>query len=198
MRETMRKGRIKLLLALTGGVLAAGTLMAPQAVAASAAPDASSSLDRPSQNRFPGTFYLNPVHAPNMCVTAHGGVRKGALVDSYKCVGQENQRWYITTLEDLAGLPVYRVQAAGNAELCAQLPNGNGGTQVRVTECGADKGAQWMIACGVNLKRCIFRNVDASTGEALSVRGGSNANNTPVIIWPMNGAKDQEFNLQPA
>jgi hypothetical protein len=44
MRDTVRKARTRYLLAATAGVLAAGTLMAPQAMAASVAPEVSAQL----------------------------------------------------------------------------------------------------------------------------------------------------------
>jgi hypothetical protein len=62
----MRRKRIKHLVALTGGLLAAGTLMAPQALAASAVPDTSAAAASINAPATPGPW--PPAIPPPHCV----------------------------------------------------------------------------------------------------------------------------------
>jgi hypothetical protein len=131
-----------------------------------------------------------------MCVTAHGGVRNGALIDTYQCIGQSNQRWYISQAGTVGEVAKYRIQPPGSIELCVQAPSSALGTQLRLAGCGA-KSTQLIVLYGDNLTDCQISREESLGTKVASVKGGFSRNNTPVIVWKMTGAADQMFNLNP-
>lgn len=147
---------------------------------------------------FPVTYYWKPRHTSNKCITAHGGVSKGAKIDQYTCVGQGNQRFYISST-GITNPPLYYVQSSTNSGLCLDVPGGSyaKGTQLVLWTCHGRINQQfWFICSDVQNKNCQIRPAKGDQrGKCLSVRGGSSANNAPLVIWSCNGAADQRFDF---
>ncbi|MEU2854141.1 RICIN domain-containing protein [Streptomyces syringium] len=185
-----------------GASLIAFSLLSPQSANAATTSSDSTSVQASSaeQNaKFPGIRTWRPEHVSNMCITAHGGARKGAKVDQYTCVGQSNQRWFVG---DVTGRPpVYRFQISSDSGLCLDIPRGNkkNGTQLQLWTCNGSINQQFQMSCSsANETKCRIAPHGTSFRKCLSVKGGSTANNAALIIWDCNSAKDQSFRFRKA
>ncbi|MFI9723776.1 RICIN domain-containing protein [Streptomyces sp. NPDC052396] len=142
---------------------------------------------------FPGTYQWLPEHFSGPCITAHGGVRKGAKIDQYRCVGQSNQKWYIEAYD----LLVCQIHPAGNANLCVDLPNYCKGTQPILWNRNGQRNQEFLIHCSGSQRHCqMTPQAGDQHDKCLSVEGGKTANNTPLILWQCNGARDQKFTFR--
>lgn len=151
-----------------------------------------------TKSAFPGTYYWLPEHARGRCITAHGGVYKGAKADQYMCVGQNNQKWYVVNTGQVQP-PLYRIHAASNAGLCLDVPGSNyrKGAQVALWTCHGGINQQFWFICDAGQKHCQIRMAyGPARGKCLSVRGGSKKNNAPLIIWNCKNVKDQKFTFR--
>lgn len=148
-----------------------------------------------SASGFPGTFQWLPEHFSGPCITAHGGVRKGAKLDQYRCVGGGNQRWYVELGPYHEAYVIHPVQNMG---LCADIPgNYRKGAQLILWSCnGRDNQVFHVSACS-GLRHCVIRPYAGNhRKKCLSVKGGKTANNTPLILWACNRARDQKFTFR--
>ncbi|GAA0593205.1 hypothetical protein GCM10010394_23150 [Streptomyces crystallinus] len=187
------------LLALASAPSAQG---AQGATTASAQPSSAvTQTDNPSRtlaaSSLPSSTYWKPEHTSGRCITAHGGVRKGAKIDQYKCVGGANQKWSFVTVS--ATPPTYTIRPVSNAGLCVDIQGGDysKGRQPILWNCNGRINQQFWINCAGSLSKCnIHPDYGTQRGKCLSVKGGSTANNTPVILWSCNKSKDQRFTLR--
>ncbi|MFF4056390.1 RICIN domain-containing protein [Streptomyces sp. NPDC001668] len=180
---------------MAGGLAAAVPAQAnPPAAAAGAA---AAQGARPAENalRFPGTYRWLPEHFSGPCITAHGGVRKGAKVDQYRCVGAQNQKWYVEALDIYNA---FRIHPAQNMGLCVDIPgNYRNGTQLILWNCNGRTNQSFHVNCGSRQRHCtIFPYSGDHHDKCLAVKGGKTANNTPLILWRCNGARDQKFTFR--
>jgi hypothetical protein len=169
-------------------------VMARVAAASASAIVLAGLVNAPAASAFPGTYTWRPEHVGNMCVTAHGGAHKGAKVDQYTCVGQGNQRWYVRTLG--VRPQTYALEAADNRNLCLDIPGNNdsNGNQLVLWDCNGRINQTFWFICDNNQRHCDIRPAyGPGRGKSLSVRGGSRANNAPLVVWSHTGSKDQQF-----
>jgi hypothetical protein len=145
---------------------------------------------------FPGTFQWLPEHFSGPCITAHGGVHKGAKLDQYRCIGARNQKWYV----ELGPYhEAYIIHPSQNLGLCADIPgNYRKGTQLILWNCnGRDNQVLHISGCSNRRQHCVIRPyAGGQRNKCLSVKGGRQANNTPLILWSCNKARDQRFTLR--
>jgi hypothetical protein len=145
---------------------------------------------------FPGTFQWLPEHFSGPCITAHGGVRKGAKLDQYRCVGGKNQKWYV----ELGPYhEAYIIHPSQNMGLCADIPGGKyrKGTQLVLWSCNGRDNQIFHISGCSSGRHCTIRPYAGSQRKkCLSVKGGRTANNTPLILWSCNKARDQRFTFR--
>ncbi|MEU6012160.1 RICIN domain-containing protein [Streptomyces sp. NPDC047453] len=185
----------RLALAATA-LTAAGGLAA--AVPAQAAPPAAIAAQgtQAAKSGFPGIFQWLPEHFSGPCITAHGGVRKGAKLDQYRCVGQSNQKWYIEGPTSIYN--DYRIHPAKHMNLCVDIPNNyRKGTQLILWNCNGRTNQLFLFQCGGSRRHCqIWPYPGGHHDKCLSVKGGKQANNTPLILWRCNGARDQKFTFR--
>ncbi|MFF2847589.1 RICIN domain-containing protein [Streptomyces sp. NPDC058001] len=136
-----------------------------------------------------------PEHFSGPCVTAHGGVRKGAKVDQYRCVGSKNQKWYVEALDIYNA---YRIHPAQNMNLCVDIPgNYRKGTQLILWNCNGRANQGFLFNCDSGQRHCkIFPYAGGHRDKCLAVKGGKHANNTPLILWRCNGSRDQKFTFR--
>jgi Ricin-type beta-trefoil lectin domain len=95
---------------------------------------------------FPGTFQWMPEHFSGPCITAHGGVHKGAKLDQYRCIGARNQTWYV----ELGPYhEAYIIHPSQNLGLCVDIPgNYRKGTQLILWSCnGRDNQVLHISGC---------------------------------------------------
>ncbi|MFE2315605.1 RICIN domain-containing protein [Streptomyces sp. NPDC059441] len=143
--------------------------------------------------RFPGTYRWLPEHFSGPCITAHGGVRKGAKIDQYRCVGQSNQKWYVEVVD----LLVYQIHPAGDTHLCVDLPNYRKGTQPILWNCNGRRNQEFLIGGGGSMRHCQIKPQAGGQHEmCLSAKGRKTADNTPLILWRCNGARDKKFTFR--
>jgi hypothetical protein len=146
---------------------------------------------------FPGTYQWLPEHFSGPCITAHGGVRKGAKLDQYRCIGARNQRWYVELGPYHEAYIIHPSQSMG---LCVDIPSGNyrKGAQPILWPCnGRDNQLFHISGCVSRVRHCTIRPYAAGhRNRCLSVRGGRQANNTPLILWSCNNARDQRFTFR--
>ncbi|WP_255953541.1 RICIN domain-containing protein [Streptomyces odontomachi] len=168
------------------------------AVPAQADPATSVAVQRTQSEsafRFPGSYRWLPEHFSGPCITAHGGVHKGAKVDQYRCVGASNQKWHVETLD---AYHAYRIHPAQNMGLCVDMPgNYRKGTQLVLWNCNGRTNQSFSFHCGSGQRHCQIKPYSgAHHDKCLSVKGGKTANNTPLILWRCNGARDQKFTFR--
>ncbi|MET9452890.1 RICIN domain-containing protein [Streptomyces cinerochromogenes] len=176
-------------LTLAGGFAAA----VPAAAETSASAAVNGTQTAQVTLRFPGTYRWLPEHFSGPCITAHGGVRKGAKIDQYRCVGQSNQKWYVEVVD----LLVYQIHPAGDTSLCVDLPNYRKGMQPILWNCNGRANQMFLIGCSGSQRHCQIKpQLDGQHKKCLSVKGGKTANNTPVILWRCNGARDEKFTFR--
>ncbi|MET8647936.1 RICIN domain-containing protein [Streptomyces sp. NPDC004074] len=178
-------------LTVAGGLAAAVSAEAetPASVAAHGARTTEGAL------RFPGTYQWLPEHFSGPCITAHGGVRKGAKIDQYRCVGQSNQKWYVEALDFHNA---YRIHPARKMGLCVDIPgNYRKGTQLILWNCNGRTNQSFVFNCGSRQRNCqIWPYAGGQHTKCLAVKGGKTANNTPLVLWRCNGARDQKFTFR--
>jgi hypothetical protein len=145
---------------------------------------------------FPGTFQWLPEHFSGPCITAHGGVHKGAKLDQYRCVGAKNQKWYV----ELGPYhEAYIIHPSQNMGLCADIPGGKyrKGTQPVLWSCNGRDNQIFHISGCSRGRHCTIRPyAGGQRKKCLSVKGGRTANNTPLILWSCNKARDQRFTFR--
>lgn len=144
---------------------------------------------------FPGTFQWLPEHFSGPCITAHGGVHKGAKLDQYRCLGAKNQKWYV----ELGPYhEAYVIHPSQNMGLCADIPGHyRKGTQLILWSCNGRDNQVFHISGCSSQRHCSIRPyAGGQRTKCLSVRGGKQANNTPLILWTCNNARDQRFTFR--
>ncbi|MEU3862647.1 RICIN domain-containing protein [Streptomyces sp. NPDC028722] len=162
---------------------------------ASAQPDGSSA--KIASSYLPASAYWKPEHTSGRCITAHGGTRKGAKIDQYKCVGGANQKWSFVNVS--ATPPTYTIRPVSNAGLCVDIQGSDyrKGRQPILWNCNGRTNQKFWINCAGRLSKCnVHPFYGGARDKCLSVKGGSTANNTPVILWSCNRSKDQRFTLR--
>lgn len=145
----------------------------------------------------PGVHYLKPRHAPGTCVTVYGAQGKGAKVNQYTCLGKKNQKWRFVSVS--ATPPTYTLRAQHRANLCLSVPGGKyrKGTQLIVWSCSNRHDQRFWINCNNGQKDCTIRPFwHSGRGLCFSIKGGSNAENAPLILWKCSKAKDQRFHIK--
>ncbi|MFF4509048.1 RICIN domain-containing protein [Streptomyces sp. NPDC001401] len=187
----------RLAIAATAITMAGGLAAAVPAQADPPAPAAAAQGAKAAENalRFPGTYRWLPEHFSGPCITAHGGVRKGAKVDQYRCVGAQNQKWYVEALDIYNA---YRIHPAQNMGLCVDIPgNYRKGTQPILWNCNGRTNQSFLFHCASGQRHCqIWPYSGDHHDKCLAVKGGKTANNTPLILWRCNGARDQKFTFR--
>ncbi|KAB2343325.1 RICIN domain-containing protein [Actinomadura rudentiformis] len=178
-------------------IAAAGTLGTASAWADQADPEPSGTSAKPPAAKVagvPGVHYLKPRHAPGVCITVHGARGKGAKVNQYTCLGKKNQKWEITPVR--GGWYTLRAQHRGN--LCLDIPNRyRKGTQAIVWSCNGRINQVFWIVCYGNQSNCEIRPARYSERtKCLSIKGGSNRENAPLILWKCNKTRDQRFAIR--
>ena len=144
---------------------------------------------------FPGTFQWLPEHFSGPCITAHGGVHKGAKLDQYRCLGAKNQKWYV----ELGPYhEAYIIHPSQNMGLCVDIPGRyRKGTQLILWNCNGRDNQVFHISGCSGQRHCTVRPYDGNQRrKCLSVKGGRQANNTPLILWSCNKARDQRFTFR--
>jgi hypothetical protein len=146
---------------------------------------------------FPGTYHWLPEHFSGPCITAHGGVHKGAKLDQYRCIGARNQKWYVELGPYHEAYTIHPSQSLG---LCVDIPRGNyrKGAQPILWPCnGRDNQLLHISQCASRTRHCAIRPyAGGHRNRCLSVKGGRQANNTPLILWSCNNARDQRFTFR--
>jgi hypothetical protein len=144
---------------------------------------------------FPGAYYWKPRHDSKLCVTAHGGVRRGAPIDVYQCIGASNQRWYISIVQSYP-FPLYNIHSQSNSDLCVDMNPAKKGEQPKLWTCTENLNQQFLIMCGGNNNQQCTIRPNRARSRQLSVKGGFKANNTPLILWNPTSARDQVFDFR--
>ncbi|QTZ90045.1 RICIN domain-containing protein [Streptomyces auratus AGR0001] len=78
-----------------------------------------------------------------------------------------------------------------------QHPNYSKGTQLILWSCnGRDNQLVHLTSCS-SQRHCVINPYSGNQrNKCLSVKGGGTANNTPLILWRCNRARDQKFTFR--
>ncbi|GIJ51416.1 galactosylceramidase [Virgisporangium aliadipatigenens] len=113
----------------------------------------------------------------NRCLDVNGQSQSdGAVVQIWDCNGGANQRWTLTSGNQLT---VY-----GNK--CLDVPGTANGTRARILGCTGGTGQQWRVNADGTI-------VGVASGLCLDVNGAGTANGTAVQIWTCNGGANQSW-----